>query len=313
MAALLKDAIKPNLVQTLEGNPAVVHGGPFANIAQGTNSLIATKMGLRLSDFAVTEAGFGADLGAEKFFNIKCRAGGLTPSAVVLVATLRARKYHGGADKRELARPDAEAVRAGLPNLEKHIENIRSFGVPLVVAINKFATDTAEEQQVVIDYCRALGVAVELADGWGQGGLGMTSLAERVAEACALPAAGFAPTYLAEQPLKAKIEAVALQIYGADEVVYSTSAESALRRAERLGFGDFLVCMAKTQYSFSEDAGMRRRPLGFALHVREVEIAAGAGFYVPIIGTIMRMPGLPVPPAAEQIDIDPDGRITRLF
>lgn len=313
MAALLKDAIKPNLVQTLEGNPAIIHGGPFANIAQGTNSLIATKMGLSLSDYVVTEAGFGADLGAEKFFNIKCRAGGISPRAVVLVATVRAMKYHGGVKKDDLSTPNAEAVQAGLVNLEKHIENIRSFNVPVVVAINKFLADTDEEMQCIIDRCKELNVEIALADGWKNGGKGMEELAKKVIDAAANCTSDFTPTYSLEDSIKDKIHAVAERIYGATNIVYTDAAKSILKRVEQLGFEHFPVCIAKTQNSFSDNAASYGRPTNFTLTIREIEIAAGAGFIIPITGKMLRMPGLPVVPAAENIDIDEDGNISGLF
>lgn len=313
MAALLKDAVKPNLVQTLEGNPAIIHGGPFANIAQGTNSLIATRMGLSLSKYVVTEAGFGADLGAEKFFNIKCRTGGISPAAVVIVATIRALKYHGGVKKTELAESNEEAVMAGLGNLDKHIENMKSFGVPIVVALNKFAQDSDEERRRVIEHCEALGVEVAEADGWLNGGRGMETLASKVVAACDRCEGPFTPTYALESPLQDKITAIARNIYGADKVVFSVSAQSTLKKATRLGFGHFPICIAKTQSSFSDNANAYGRPTGFTVTVREVEIAAGAGFIIPITGKIMRMPGLPAVPAAENIDIDEQGEITGLF
>lgn len=313
MAALLKDAIKPNLVQTLEGNPAIIHGGPFANIAQGTNSLIGTKVGLSLSDYVVTEAGFGADLGAEKFFNIKCRAGGISPKAVVLVATVRALKYHGGVKKDELQKANAEAVEAGLENLEKHIENIKSFGVPVVVAINKFTSDTEQEMQHIVDRCKTHGVEVAYSDGWANGGKGMEDLAHKVVEAAEGCKEEFTPTYRLEQSFKEKIQSIAERIYGANKIVYSPSANAMLRRAEALGFEHFPVCMAKTQNSFSDDATSYGRPTNFTINVREVEIAAGAGFIIPITGKMLRMPGLPKVPAAENIDIDEQGNITGLF
>ncbi len=313
MTALLKDAVKPNLVQTLEGNPAIIHGGPFANIAQGTNSLIATKMGLSLAEYAVTEAGFGADLGAEKFFNIKCRTGGISPKAVVIVATIRALKYHGGVAKDELQTPNVNAVEKGLANLEKHVENIQRFGVPLVVAINKFAADTEEEIQCVIDRCNALGVAVAEADGWKNGGKGMEELAQKVISATDSCSQEFNPTYALNATLKQKIEAIAEQIYGATKITYSANAESILRRANQLGLEDFPICMAKTQNSFSDDAKSYGRPKDFTINIREVEIASGAGFIIPITGKMLRMPGLPVVPAAENIDIDANGDITGLF
>ncbi|MEP1035498.1 formate--tetrahydrofolate ligase [Ekhidna sp.] len=313
MAALLKDAIKPNLVQTLEGNPAIIHGGPFANIAQGTNSLVATKIGLSLSEYVVTEAGFGADLGAEKFFNIKCRAGKISPKAVVLVATVRALKYHGGVKKDQLEIPNTKAVLDGLGNLEKHIENITSFGVPVVVAINKFLADTEEEIQSIIDRCNDLKVEIAYSDGWKNGGKGMEELAQKVVSAAESCSSDFIPTYQLKDSLKLKIESIAERIYGAKEVVYSASANALLKRADALGFSEFPVCMAKTQNSFSDDASSYGRPTNFTLNVREVEIAAGAGFIIPITGKMLRMPGLPTVPAAEKIDIDKDGNITGLF
>lgn len=313
MAALLKDAIKPNLVQTLEGNPAIIHGGPFANIAQGTNSIVGTKVGLSLSEYVVTEAGFGADLGAEKFFNIKCRAGEISPKAVVIVATVRALKYHGGVKKDELQKPNAAAVEEGLGNLEKHIENIKSFGVPVVVAINKFLADTEEEMQCIIDRCNKLQVEIAYSDGWKNGGKGMEELAQKVVTAADTCTDDFIPTYDLQDPLKQKIEAIAERIYGAKNVVYSASANTMLKRADTLGFSDFPVCMAKTQNSFSDDSKSYGRPSNFTLNIREVEIAAGAGFVIPITGKMLRMPGLPTIPAAENIDIDKDGNITGLF
>ena len=313
MAALLKDAIKPNLVQTLEGNPAIIHGGPFANIAQGTNSLVGTKVGLSLAEYVVTEAGFGADLGAEKFFNIKCRAGNISPKAVVVVATVRALKYHGGVKKDQLEKPNAQAVKDGLGNLEKHIENIKSFGVPVVVAINKFLADTAEEMQCIIDRCNDLNVDIAYSDGWKNGGKGMEELANKVVQAAETCENDFIPTYDLNASLKQKVESIAERIYGAKNVVYSANANAILKRADTLGFSDFPVCMAKTQNSFSDDAASYGRPTNFTLNVREVEIAAGAGFIIPITGKMLRMPGLPVVPAAENIDIDREGNITGLF
>ncbi|MEQ8627676.1 formate--tetrahydrofolate ligase [Ekhidna sp.] len=313
MAALLKDAIKPNLVQTLEGNPAIIHGGPFANIAQGTNSLIGTKMGLSLSEYVVTEAGFGADLGAEKFFNIKCRAGAISPKAVVLVATVRALKYHGGVKKEDLQKPNIEAVEAGLENLEKHIENIKAFGVPVVVAINRFTSDTEGEMNRIVERCKAHAVEVAQSDGWAKGGAGMEALAEKVVDAAESCEGDFKPTYSLEDTFKEKIKSIAERIYGANKIAYSPSANAILRRAEALGFSHFPVCMAKTQNSFSDDATSYGRPTNFTLNVREVEIAAGAGFIIPITGKMLRMPGLPVIPAAENIDIDEQGNISGLF
>ena len=313
MAALLKDALKPNLVQTLEGNPAIIHGGPFANIAQGTNSLIGTKMGMSLSDYVVTEAGFGADLGAEKFFNIKCRAGGISPKAVVIVATIRALKYHGGVPKEELKTPNIEALKQGLGNLEKHVENISRFDLPAVVAINKFGFDTDLEIQYVIDHCHSISVDVAVADGWENGGKGMGELAHKVVSAVESCSTAFSPTYELSDPIKKKIETIAERIYGANKVVYSASAENILKRANQLGFEQYPICIAKTQNSFSDDAKSFGRPQDFTIHVREVEIASGAGFIIPITGKMLRMPGLPVIPTAENIDIDKDGNITGLF
>lgn len=313
MAALLKDALKPNLIQTLEGNPAIMHGGPFANIAQGTNSLIATKMGLSLSEYVVTEAGFGADLGAEKFFNIKCRAGGISPRAVVLVATVRALKYHGGIKKEDLTTPNAPAVKDGLVNLEKHIENIQSFNVPVVVAINKFSADTDEEIQCIMDRCKELNVEVAMADGWKNGGKGMIDLSQKVLDAVAGCQNDFTPTYSLDSSIKEKIEIIAERIYGATNITYSDAAETVLKRVKQLGFEQLPICMAKTQNSFSDNAASYGRPKNFTLTIREVEIAAGAGFIIPITGKMLRMPGLPVVPSAEHIDIDDQGNISGLF
>jgi len=313
MTALLKDAIKPNLVQTLEGNPAIIHGGPFANIAQGTNTLIATKMGLSLSDYVVTEAGFGADLGAEKFFNIKCRAGGISPKAVVLVATIRALKYHGGVAKTELTQPNVEAVTKGISNLDKHVENLTRFGVPVVVSINKFSSDTAEEIEFIQKHCEGLGVPVSLAEGWEKGGEGTEDLARKVVTAVENCKGEFVPTYDLKSSIKEKIEAIAQDIYGATSVSYTAAANSIFKRAEQLGLQDLPICMAKTQSSLSDDAKSIGRPRNFSLTVREVEIASGAGFIIPITGKMLRMPGLPETPAAEHIDIDGDGNISGLF
>ena len=313
MAALLKDALQPNLVQTIEGGPAIIHGGPFANIAQGTNSVIATRMGMTLSDYVVTEAGFGADLGAEKFFNIKCVSAGLKPRAVVLVATLRALKHHGGAARDALTDPDIEALKRGLPNLEKHIENVTRFGLNPVVAINAFASDTEEERQVVQDRCRELGVRAVVADVWGQGGRGAEELARVVAETADATGDAFRPLYDWSWPVREKIATVAREVYGADHVEYGGEALKALKRIEALGLSGLPVCMAKTQYSFSDTPGLLGRPEGFTLMVRDIEIAAGAGFLIPITGQMMRMPGLPAAPAAGQIDINEDGEISGLF
>jgi len=313
MTALLKDAIKPNLVQTLEGNPAIIHGGPFANIAQGTNTLIATKMGLSLSDYVVTEAGFGADLGAEKFFNIKCRAGGISPKAVVLVATIRALKYHGGVAKTELTQPNLEAVTKGISNLDKHVENLTRFGVPVVVSINKFSSDTAEEIEFIQKHCEGLGVPVSLAEGWEKGGEGTEDLARKVVTAVENCKGEFVPTYDLKSSIKEKIEAIAQDIYGATSVTYTAAANSIFKRAEQLGLANLPICMAKTQSSLSDNAKSIGRPRNFSLTVREVEIASGAGFIIPITGKMLRMPGLPATPAAEHIDIDGDGNISGLF
>lgn len=313
MAALLKDAMKPNLVQTIEGTPAIIHGGPFANIAQGTNTVIATKMGLSLSDYVVTEAGFGADLGAEKFLDIKCQSAGLSPNAVVLIATIRALKFHGGASLKTINDSNPEAVKAGLINLDKHIENIRKFNLPPIVAINKFPTDTAEETEIVIARCKELGVAVAVADIWAKGGEGGMELAELVATAADSHTEKFTPVYDWNLPIKQKVEKVAREIYGADHVEYTADAEKSLIEIEKLGLQTLPICIAKTQYSFSDDPAKLGRPTGFHITVREIEIAAGAGFIVLTTGSIMRMPGLPSLPSAEAIDIDEEGNISGLF
>jgi formate--tetrahydrofolate ligase len=313
MTALMKDAIKPNLVQTLEGTPAILHGGPFANIAQGTNTVLATRMGLSLADYVVTEAGFGADLGAEKFLDIKCQSAGLSPHAVVLVATVRALKYHGGAGLANLKEPDPAAVERGMENLEKHLENIQGFGLPPVVAMNRFITDSEEELAVIKRRCESKGVPVALADAWEKGGAGSEALAQAVAAVADRHTAPFKPTYDWAQPVEEKIHAVATKIYGADGVEYAAKAKTDLRRIERLGLQGLPVCIAKTQKSLSDNDALLGRPRGFKITVREIEIAAGAGFLVPITGEIMRMPGLPATPAAEGIDVDDDGNITGLF
>ena len=304
MAILLKDAIKPNLVQTLEGNPAIIHGGPFANIAQGTNTIIATKMGLSLSNYVITEAGFGADLGAEKFLNIKCAYAGLSPKCVVLVATIRALRHHGGSPKEEYNTPNMNRVEKGFENLEKHIENIRKFNIEPVVAINAFVSDTAEETQLVIDKCAALGVQAVPSKGWAEGGQGTQELAKAVVDVVENKAASFTPLYDWQSPVKEKIETIAKEIYGADGVDYDKRAELDLRRIGRLGFNDFAICMAKTQKSFSDNDALVGRPTGFRITVREIEIAAGARFLIPILGKMMRMPGLPATPASENMSID---------
>ncbi len=313
MAALLKDAIKPNLVQTLEGYPAIIHGGPFANIAQGTNTVIATKTGLSLADYVVTEAGFGSDLGAEKFLDIKCQSAGLKPKAMVVVATIRALKYHGGADLKNLTTPDAEAVTRGLCNLEKHLENSRNYGIPAVVAINKFTTDTPEEIAIVKQKAEDMGFKAVVADVWGSGGAGAVDLAQAVAEEAESGKARFTPLYDWNAPMKDKINTIATKIYGADGVDYTPEAEKHLRRISKLGLDAAAVCIAKTQKSLSDNPALIGRPVGFRIKVREIEIAAGANFVVPITGDIMRMPGLPDTPAAEAIDIDAHGNITGLF
>lgn len=313
MAALLKDAIKPNLVQTLENVPAIIHGGPFANIAHGCNSVMATKTCMKLADYTITEAGFGADLGAEKFFDIKCRYAGLKPDAVVIVATVRALKMHGGVPKTELKTPNVEAVKAGLCNLEKHIENVKKFGVPAVVAINIFAQDTAEELEAVREHCAKHGVNVALSDVFAKGGEGGIELAKEVVALAESGKANFKPIYELDMPLKEKIETIAKEIYGADGVNYTKEADKALKEFEALGYGSLPVCMAKTQYSFSDDQTLLGRPSGFTITIKNCRIAAGAGFIVVLTGDIMTMPGLPKVPAAEKIDVSDEGVISGLF
>ena len=312
MTALLKDAIKPNLVQTLENTPALMHGGPFANIAHGCNSVRATKLALKLADYCITEAGFGSDLGAEKFMDIKCRMAGLTPSAVVLVATIRALKYNGGVPKAELSAENTAALEKGLPNLEKHIENMKKFGVPVVVAINRFATDTDAEIAVLAGKMEALGVPFSLCEHFAKGGEGAVDLAEKVVAACEEPS-HFHPLYELDQPIEAKIETIAREIYGADGVEYTAAAKKAIKDITALSKGDLPICMAKTQYSLSDNQKLLGRPTGFVIHVGEVRLSAGAGFIVVQTGDIMTMPGLPKVPAANNIDIDESGRITGLF
>jgi formate--tetrahydrofolate ligase len=312
MAILLKDAIKPNLVQTLEENPAIIHGGPFANIAQGTNTIIATKMGLSLSNYVVTEAGFGADLGAEKFLNIKSAYAGLNPKAVVLVATIRALRHHGGVLKEDYNTPNLVAVKTGFENLEKHIENIRKFNIEPVVAINAFISDSDDEINFVKSACENLGVKAVLSEGWAKGGEGTKALAEAVVNIVEQKATQFKPLYNWKSPVKEKIETIAKEIYGADGVIYDKKAELNLRRIDRLGFNDFAICMAKTQKSFSDDDKLIGRPTGFKVTVREIEIAAGAQFIIPILGKMMRMPGLPAIPASEGMSIDNNGVISGL-
>lgn len=313
MTALLKDAILPNLVQTIEGNPAIIHGGPFANIAQGTNTVLATKMGLSLSDYAVTEAGFAFDLGAEKFFDIKCGYSGLSPKAVVLVATLKALKYHGGADLQSVNLPDKEALKRGMRNLEKHLENILAFKVGAAVAINRFASDTDEELAIVKDRCRELGVSASVADVWGKGGEGSMELAEIVSDLAAKCNTRYKPTYDWTWDIPKKVETIARNIYGAKAVEYTAKAKDDLEKIRKLGLEKLPVCMAKTQNSLSDDPKLLGRPENFSIQVREIEVAAGAGFVIPITGEIMRMPGLPMIPAAEKIDVDDEGNITGLF
>ncbi len=313
MAALLKDALKPNLVQTLEKTPAFIHGGPFANIAHGCNSITATRMALKTGDYAVTEAGFAADLGAEKFIDIKCRYAGFHPSAVVIVATVRALKYHGGVPKAELNNENLEALKAGLPNLLRHVSNVKDvYGIPCVVAINAFPTDTEAELKMVEDECKKLGVNVALSEVWAKGGEGGKALAEEVVRLCEQPN-NFKFVYDLDLSVKEKLEAIAKKVYHADGVVLEGNAVKQLAQIEQLGFDKLPICMAKTQYSFSDDAAKLGAPEGFKITVRNLKIAAGAGFIVALTGDIMTMPGLPKVPSAEKIDVDEDGRITGLF
>lgn len=313
MAALLKDALKPNLIQTLEHTPALVHGGPFANIAHGCNSVRATKTALKMADYVITEAGFGADLGAEKFFDIKCRMAGLKPDAVVLVATIRALKYNGGIPKDQLSAENLEALESGIVNLEKHIENLHKYGVPVVVTLNAFATDTEAETEFVRKFCEERGCEFALSEVWEKGGEGGIALARKVLETLENKESHFKPIYEDELSLKEKIHTVATEIYGAAKVNYTPAAEKQLRKLEELGFGKLPVCMAKTQYSLSDDPTKLGRPSGFELSVREVYVSAGAGFVVVLTGAVMTMPGLPKEPAAYRIDVDDDGVITGLF
>lgn len=313
MAALLKDAVKPNLVQTLENVPAIIHGGPFANIAHGCNSVMATRTALRLAEYTITEAGFGADLGAEKFFDIKCRYAGLKPAAVVLVATVRALKMHGGVPKTELKAPNVTAVKAGLPNLGKHIENIFKFGLPVVVAINVFEQDTEEELKTVYDYCADLGVNVAISDVFAKGGAGGVALAEEVVKLAESGMARFKPLYPLEMPLQEKVATIVKEIYGGDKVEFAPKAAQALAQYEAEEFGDLPVCMAKTQNSLSDDPALLGAPSGFTVHVKNAKISAGAGFIVIYTGDIMTMPGLPKKPAAENIDVTDEGLISGLF
>ena len=313
MAALLKDAIKPNLIQTLEHTPAIVHGGPFANIAHGCNSVRATKTALKLADYVITEAGFGADLGAEKFFDIKCRKAGLAPDAVVLVATIRALKYNGGVPKADLNTENLDALAKGIVNLEKHIENLQKYGVPVVVTLNSFVSDTKAETDFVENFCRERGCEFALSEVWEKGGEGGVALAEKVLETLETKESNFKVLYDDSLTLKEKIETVAREIYGADGVTYTAAAEKELKRITDLGMGNLPVCMAKTQYSLSDDASKLGRPSGFTINVREVYVSAGAGFVVAINGSIMTMPGLPKKPAAFEIDVNEEGVITGLF
>ena len=312
MAILLKDAIRPNLVQTLEGNPVIIHGGPFANIAQGTNSVIATRTGLNLADYTVTEAGFGADLGAEKFFNIKCASSGLSPKAVVIVATVRALKYHGGAALSDLQTENTSALRKGLANLEKHVETVQSFGVPPVLAINKFASDTDAEIQVLLDFCKNKGIRGAISTGFAEGGKGCEQLAKEVVAAVDSCEHDFSPTYSAEDSLLEKMQKITRKVYGGTNVELSKKAVAQLKRFEQLGLHQLPVCMAKTQKSLSDNESLIGRPEGFTISIREFEIAAGAGFIIPIAGNMLRMPGLPGTPAAVNMNIDEHGTITGL-
>lgn len=313
MTALLKDALKPNLVQTLEGTPALVHGGPFANIAHGCNSVIATKMAMKLGDYTVTEAGFGADLGAEKFLDIKCRLSGLTPSCVVLVATIRALKMHGGMEKTELNNENLDALEKGLPNLLRHLSNMKDvYGLPTVVAVNKFPSDTDKEIELVINKCRELGANVVLSDVWAKGGNGGIELAKEVVRLCEEPN-NFNFSYNLDNTIEAKIEAIVKKVYGGAGVEFTPEAQDQIKKLTNLGFGNLPICMAKTQYSFSDDMTKLGAPEGFVVTVREVKVSAGAGFIVALTGSIMTMPGLPKVPAAEKIDVDENGKITGLF
>ncbi len=313
MAALLKDAIKPNIIQTLENTPAIVHGGPFANIAHGCNSVRATKTALKLADYVITEAGFGADLGAEKFMDIKCRMAGLKPDAVVLVATVRALKYNGGVAKTDLNEENLDALKKGIVNLEKHIENVAKYGVPCVVTLNRFVTDSQAELDYVKEFCERRGCDFALSEVWEHGGDGGIELANKVLNTLETKQSDYKPLYPDEMPLKDKIETIAKEIYGADGVTFDMAALKSLERLEELGFGNMPVCMAKNQYSLSDDPKLLGRPEGFTINIREVYVSAGAGFVVAITGTVMTMPGLPLHPAAERIDVDENGKITGLF
>ncbi len=313
MAALLKDAIKPNIIQTVENTPALVHGGPFANIAHGCNSVRATKIGLKIADYCITEAGFGADLGAEKFMDIKCRMAGLKPDAVVLVATVRALKYNGGVAKEDLGAENLDALKKGIANLKKHIENVSKFGVPCVVTLNRFVSDTDAELSFVKEFCEERGCDFALSEVWEHGGEGGIALAGKVLNTLENKESHYAPLYQAEQPIKEKIETIAKEIYGAGSVSYSPAASQAITRLEKLGYGELPICMAKNQYSLSDDPKLLGCPKDFPINIREVYVSAGAGFVVAITGTVMTMPGLPKHPAAESIDVNEDGVITGLF
>jgi formate--tetrahydrofolate ligase len=313
MAMLLKDAIMPNLVQTLEGNPAFVHCGPFANIAHGCNSILATKMAVAFSDWAITEAGFGFDLGAEKFFDIKCQVGKLCPSLVVLVVTCRALKMHGGVSKSDLRTPNEEAVAAGLPNMEKHIENIGKFGLPAVICVNRFQHDTDAELAVVLQRCTELGIPAAVGDGFVNGGSGMEELASLVATNARDCSSTFKPLYDWNQSMEEKVEIIAREIYGAEHIDYTILARKDLRMIKRLGYEKLPICIAKTQKSLSDNPKLLGRPKDFIVTVREIEVSAGAGYLVPITGSIMRMPGLPKVPAAKKMDVDEEGKVTGLF
>lgn len=313
MAALLRDAIKPNLVQTIEGTPALIHGGPFANIAQGTNTVIATKTSLALTDYTVTEAGFGFDLGAEKFLDIKARSAGLSPNAVVLVATVRALKYHGGQSLKELKVPNVEALARGIVNLQKHIENIALFNLAPIVAVNRFVSDTDQELTFIKDYCASLGVPCSIAEVWEKGGQGAQELAQLVVKASDVCCKNFHPLYPLDDSVEQKIETIAKKIYGAQAVDYTAKARAHLKRIENLGLSGLAICMAKTQKSLSDNPELLGRPKDFVITVREIEIASGAGFLIPITGEIMRMPGLPDEPSSERIDVDEQGNISGLF
>ena len=313
MAALLKEAIKPNLVQTIEGNPAIIHGGPFANIAQGTNSVIATRMGMTFSDYTVTEAGFGSDLGAEKFLDIKCQSAGLSPKAVVITTTIRALKYHGGADLKSLTDENVDALKKGIPNLEKHLENIGQFNLTPVIAINRFVSDTEAEIQAIIDFAKQNNIRIAVAEVWAKGGEGALELAQHVVDIVESGESEFKALYDWDLSVKDKIKTIASKIYGASQVDYSVKAKKNLKTITSLGMDNLPICMAKTQKSLSDDPKIIGRPEGFTITIREIEIAAGAGFLIPITGDMMRMPGLPTHPASEKINIDNDGVISGLF